>query len=182
MKVSVYIAASLDGFIARENGALDWLPGSDGKSEGEDYGFSQFMATVDVLVMGRYTYEMVLSFGRWPYGNKPVIVLSSNPLQIPGHLIGKVEHKSCSPLELVRELEGSNVKHIYVDGGKTIQGFFRAGLVQELIITRVPILLGSGVPLFGELDSDQRLHHIDTRVYKNGFVQSTYQVLNMISQ
>jgi dihydrofolate reductase len=188
MKGSVYIATSLDGFIARENGALDWLPGSgegesgegegdEGESGDEDYGYYEFMESVDVLVMGRKTYEMVLSFGQWPYGDKRVVVLSSKQLQIPDDLAGTVESSSSSPTDLAQQLEESGAKHLYIDGGKTIQGFLNADLIQELIITTIPILIGSGIPLFGPLTGDRKLRHIETRSFKNGFVQSKYQVL-----
>ena len=179
MKISVYIATSLDGFIARENGDLDWLPGSDGDEDGtgEDYGYHQFMESVDVLVMGRNTYEMILSFGEWPYGEKRVIVLSSKEIEIPDKLAENVASRSCSPFELVDELLESGAKHLYIDGGKTIQGFLNAGLIQEIIITRVPVLLGSGIPLFGELDQDKKLHLLESRAFDNGFVQSKYEVI-----
>lgn len=181
MKVSVYIATSLDGFIARDNGDLDWLPGSDGGSDGEDYGYHQFFDSVDVLVMGRNTFEKVLSFGQWPYGIKRVIVLSSNQTQIPNDLAETVESRSCSPTELVKELEKSEAKHLYVDGGKTIQGFLNAGLIQEIIITRVPVLIGSGIPLFGELESDKKLRLIETCKFESGFIQSKYEILEQLS-
>ena len=177
MKVSVYIATSLDGFIARENGDLDWLPGSDGKSDDEDYGFHEFMDSVDVLVMGRKSYEMVLSFGKWPYGSKRVVVLSSKLIRIPDDLAETVESRSCAPAELVKDLIKTVAKHLYIDGGKTIQGFLNAGLIQEIIITRIPTLIGSGIPLFGPLNKDRKLGHIETRSFANGFVQSRYEVL-----
>ncbi|MBT3188426.1 MAG: dihydrofolate reductase [Anaerolineae bacterium] len=179
MKTSVYIATSLDGFIARENGALDWLPGSDGDNQGngEDFGYHQFMESVDMLVMGRNTYEMVLSFGEWPYGEKRVIVLSSKKIEIPENLSKTVASRSCSPIELVDELLKSGAKHLYIDGGKTIQGFLNAGLIQKMIITQIPILIGSGIPLFGELDRDKKLRLIKSHALDSGFVQSKYEVL-----
>ncbi len=177
MKISVYIATSLDGYIARENGDLDWLPGSDGQSDGEDYGYQQFMDSVDTLVMGRHTYEMVLSFGEWPYGEKRVIVLSSQEIEIPAHLAVTVESSSSSPAKLVDKLHKSGAQHLHIDGGKTIQGFLNAGLINEMIITRIPVLIGSGIPLFGALDHDQKLRHIETSSFANGFVQSKYEVL-----
>lgn len=181
MKTSVYIATSLDGFIARENGDLDWLPGSDGasgdsESSDDDLGFKAFMDSVDVLVMGRNTYEMVLSFGQWPYGNKRVVVLSSKLTQVSDKLSETIELRSCSPTELVKDLLGSGAKHLYIDGGKTIQGFLNAGLIQEIIITRIPVLIGRGIPLFGPIDKDLGLQHIETRSFANGFVQSKYKV------
>lgn len=180
MKASVYIATSLDGFIARENGELDWLPGSNGESDSteEDYGYHAFMDSVDAIVMGRNTFELVLSFGQWSYGDKRVIVLSSKPLKISDNLPPTVESKSCSPNELVQELTEQGLHHLYIDGGKTIQSFLNAGLIQVLIITRIPVLIGTGIPLFGPLDKDRKLHHIQTLTYENGFVQDRYQIRN----
>ena len=135
------------------------------------------MDTVDVLVMGRNTFEAVLGFGQWPYGSKRVLVLSSRPIQIPEDQAGTVEWRSCSPAELVEELSESGVEHIYVDGGKTIQGFIDAGLIQEIIVTKIPVLIGSGIPLFGPLAADKQLAHIETRSFDNGLVQSKYKVI-----
>jgi dihydrofolate reductase len=177
MKASVYIATSLDGYIARENGDIDWLPGGDSEGSDEDYGFQEFMDSIDVLVMGRNTYEMVLSFGKWPYGNKPVVVLSSKPVQIPRDIAETVESKSCSPTELVKQLSERGAKHLYIDGGKTIQSFLNAGLIQQLIITRVPVLIGSGISLFGPLNKDVKLRHIETRSFARDLVQSRYEIL-----
>lgn len=181
MKASVYIATTLDGFIARENGELDWLPGSDGgadaDSENEDFGFDTFMDSVDVLVMGRITYEFVLLSGHWPYGNKRVIVLSRNLHKVSDDVLSTTELKSCSPDELYAELQNSGARHLYIDGGKTIQGFLNSGLIDEMIITKVPVLIGKGIPLFGALHKDKKLRHIETQCYKNGFVQSKYEVL-----
>jgi len=179
VKASVYIATSLDGFIARENGALDWLPGSDGETDpnGEDYGYHAFMDSVDALVMGRNTFEMVLSFGPWSYGDKRVIVLSSKPIQIPDNLASTVESKTCSPTELVEELAEQGLQHLYIDGGKTIQGFLNAGLIQEFIISKIPVLIGTGIPLFGPLNKDTKLRHIQTLTFENGIVQNKYEVI-----
>ena len=181
MKASVYIATSLDGFIARENGDLDWLPGSDGEAADsddnqDDFGFKAFMDSVDVLVMGRNTYDKVLSFGQWPYGNKRVIVLSRTLTEISSDVPETVELRSSSPVELVQELQEAGANHLYIDGGKTIQGFLNAGLIQELIITRVPVLIGRGAPLFGPVEKDVMLQHVETRSFDNGFVQSKYRV------
>lgn len=186
MKASVYIATSLDGFIARENGDLDWLPGSgegesvehgddDGDGDG-DLGFQAFMDSVDVLVMGRNTYEMVLSFGQWPYGSTRVVVLSRTLSQISDKMPKTVELKSGPLTEIAKELMESGAKHLWVDGGKTIQGFLNASLIQEIIITRIPVLIGTGIPLFGPLDKDLKLEHLETRSFANGFVQSKYRV------
>jgi len=173
MQASVYIATSLDGFIARVNGDIDWLAGGGSADGGEDYGYQEFLETIDVLVMGRHTYEKALTFAAWPYGSTPVVVLSSTQVYIPQHLAASVESMSCAPGELVRRLSGRGARHLYVDGGKTIQGFLEAGLLQQLIITRIPMLIGSGIPLFGPLTHDIRLRHIETRQFANGLVQST---------
>jgi dihydrofolate reductase len=177
MQASVYIATSLDGFIARVNGDIDWLPGGGSADGDEDYGYKEFLDTIDILVMGRHTYEKALTFAEWPYGSTPVVVLSSTQVHIPQHLATSVESLSCSPSELVRRLAERGARHLYVDGGKTIQGFLEAGLLQQLIITTIPILLGSGIPLFGPLTHDIRLRHIETRQFANGLVQSTYEVI-----
>ena len=183
MKGSVYIATSLDGFIARENGDIDWLPAGEGgtEEEEEDYGYHDFMESVDVVVMGRHSYEKVLSFAlsQWPYGRKRVVVLSSQGVDIPSDIAGTVETRSCTPLALVNDLAERGAKHIYVDGGRTIQGFLQAGLIEQLIITTIPILLGSGIPLFGPLAEEVQLQHMETRAFASGLVQSRYRVLGL---
>ena len=171
MKASVFIATSLDGFIARANGDIDWLP-PDG---GEPHGYDEFMATVDALVMGRKTFETVLTFDTWPYGAKPVFALSSRTLPIaPAGAL--VERMSGDPSEIVSQLTARGIRHIYVDGGITIQRFLQAGLIQRLIITRVPVLIGAGIPLFGATSRDIALNHVATRHYASGLVQSEYAV------
>jgi dihydrofolate reductase len=171
VKASVFIATSLDGFIARANGDLDWLP----PGGGEEHGYDAFMATVDALVIGRKTFETVLTFDTWPYGEKPVYVLSTRPLApaLPGAV---VERMSGAPAEIVSQLAARGVQHAYVDGGITIQRFLQAGLIQRLIITRIPVLLGAGIPLFGALQRDIALRHVETRQYASGLVQSEYVV------
>ena len=171
MNASVFIGTSVDGFIARPNGDLDFLP----PGGGEPHGYAEFMDTVDALVIGRKTYETVLAFETWPYGEKPVFVLSTQPLA-PAPVGAVVEHLSGDPTKIVSELDARGIKHVYVDGGITIQRFLRAGLIQRLIITRVPVLIGDGVPLFGSLVRDVRLEHIATRHYASGLVQTEYRV------
>jgi len=199
LKISVFIATSLDGFIARSDGSLDWLEGSSGEvadsgadvvvseavepqveagSTPEDYGFWEFFNTVDTMVMGRGTYEFVAGTGQWVYEGKRVVVLSSTlgVDDVAEHLRGKLEFVSMGPSELVAKLEAEGAKHVYVDGGVTIQQFLRAGLVDELIVSRMPVLIGAGIPLFGELDGDVRLRHVGTREFAGGMVQSRYAV------
>ena len=171
MTVSVFVGASVDGFIARPNGDLDFLP----PGGGEPHGYNEFIATVDVIVIGRKTFETVLAMDEWPYGNKRVVVLSSRPVDLSG-VGGAVEQMAGDPAEIVSRLAASGAHHLYVDGGITIQGFLRAGLIQRLIITRVAVLIGDGVPLFGTLPHDNRLRHVATRHYPSGLVQSEYQV------
>jgi dihydrofolate reductase len=174
---SVYIATSLDGFIAREDGAVDWLTAAN-KSipEGEDCGFYAFMKTVDALIMGRKTFEQVLSYGQWPYGDKPVIVLSRNKVEIPENLSQTVSWSSESPQELSNRLAKKGAKRLYIDGGITIQRFLSEGLVKDLTITVMPVILGRGRSLFGDVKHDISLRHIVTKAYDFGFVQSTYEV------
>src|SRR5438046_3241189 len=171
MKASVFIATSLDGFIARSDGALDWLP----EGGGEPHGYDEFMATVDALVIGRKTLETVLKFDPWPYGEKPVFVLSSRTLApVPHGAV--VERMSGDPSEIAAQLDARGIRHVYVDGGITIQRFLQAGLIHRLIITRVPVLIGNGIPLFGALHGDVRLRHVATRHFPSGLVQSEYHL------
>lgn len=171
MKASVFIGTSVDGFIARANGDLDFLPAGGG----EPHGYDEFINSVDALVIGRKTYETVLKFDTWPYGEKPVFVLSTGPLaQAPAGAV--VEHMSGEPAEIVSLLAARGIQHAYVDGGITVQRFLQAGLIQRLIITRVPVLIGDGVPLFGSLPHDVRLEHVATRSYQTGLVQSEYVI------
>ena len=178
LKSSVFIATSLDGFIARADGNLDWLDAANATvPEGEDCGYNAFMASIDVLVMGRNSYEKVLSFGgQWPYAEKPVIVLSSRTLEIPEMLKKSVTRSSETPQELCARLSQEGIKRLYVDGGITIQRFLAAGLIDDMTITLIPTVLGNGIPLFGRVEKDILLKHIGTKTYECGFVQLTYQV------
>lgn len=173
MKASVFIATSVDGFIARPDGDLDWLPGGDV----EDHGYDAFMLTVDTIVMGRGTYEKVLTFGDWAFGETPVVVLTSTPESLPTPPAPTISVMRGTPHQVVAALEQRGAKSLYVDGGVTIQRFLAAGLIQRVIITRVPVLLGRGRPLFGVLDHDVRLRHVASRAYDSGLVQSEYEVL-----
>jgi len=173
MRASVFCATSLDGYIARINDGLDWLPGDDC----EPHGYEEFIATVDCLIIGRKTYEVVLGFGAWPYGKKPVFVLSRTMKGLRPPEGAVCELISGTPREIVDILENRGLQHAYVDGGVTIQGFLEAGLIQRMTITRIPVLIGSGIPLFGKLSRDVRLQHVATRSYASGLVQSEYTLL-----
>jgi dihydrofolate reductase len=174
MRTSVFVGTSLDGFIARTNGAFDFLDPPGG--ELEPHGYDEFFATVDALVMGRKTFETVLGFDKWPYGPKPVFVLSTRALAAspPGAV---VERMSGSPADILSQLAARGLEHVYVDGGMTIQRFLQAGLIHRVIIARVPVLIGTGIALFGPLQRDIVLRHVATRAYPSGLVQSEYTVV-----
>jgi dihydrofolate reductase len=172
MKLSVFCGVSVDGFLARPDHALDFL---DAGGQ-EPHLFEEFYASVDVVVIGRKTFEVVLAFGQWSYGKKPVMVLSSRPLDFSAVKGGVVEQMSGEPTEIVMQLQSRGFKHAYIDGGITIQRFLAAGCIDRLVITRVPILIGAGIPLFGPVPRDINLRHIATRSYKGGLVQSEYEI------
>jgi dihydrofolate reductase len=172
MTVSVFVGTSVDGFIARPNHDLDFLP----PGGGEPHGYDEFIASVDAIVIGRKTFEKVLTLGPWAYGKKRVVVLSSRPVDLSAAIGGVVEQMAGPPAEIVSRLAASGARNLYVDGGITIQRFLRAGLVQRIIVTRVPVLIGEGIPLFGSLPHDVRLRHVATRHFPSGLVQSEYDV------
>ena len=177
MKASVFIATSLDGFIARRDGSIDWLNKAHARvPEGEDCGFGVFMDSVDALIMGRKTFEQVLSFGQWPYGKTPVVVLSHGPMEIPSRLPGTISHSSESPKALLVRLSAMGMEHVYIDGGNTIQGFLADSLIDEITITRIPVAIGNGIPLFDPERGDVKLSHLHTTTYDFGFVQTRYRV------
>jgi Dihydrofolate reductase len=171
MHASVFVGMSLDGFIARPDGRFDFLK----SAESGPHGYEEFMASVDALLIGRGTYEVVLGLGGWFYGNKPVFVLSTKPLA-PAPKEAIVERTSGEPREVAKQLDARGVKHVYVDGGLTVQQFLEAGLIDRLIINRVPVLIGKGISLFGPLSRDIRVKHIATRNLKGGGVQSEYHL------
>jgi dihydrofolate reductase len=172
MTASVFVGASVDGFIARADGGLDWLP----PGGGEPHGYEEFMASVDAIVIGRNTFEIVLGFQPWPYGDKRVVVLSSRPLDLSVVHGGRVEQRAGDPATIIADLAADGAPNLYIDGGITIQRFLRAGVIERLIVTRVPVLIGEGIPLFGSLDRDIRLSHVATRSYPSGLVQSEYRI------
>ncbi len=172
MRTSVFVGTSLDGFIARSDHSFDFLS-AGGEVSGEANGYDAFFATVDAVLMGRNTYEVVLPFEAWPYKRTPVFVLSHRALQ-PAPAGAVVERLEGAPHEVHAQLAARGFRHLYVDGGLTVQQFLRAGLVQRLTVTRVPVLIGGGIPLFGPLDADLPVRHLSTRVILEGAVQSEY--------
>ena len=172
----VFIAASVDGYIARTGGEIDWL--TKFQAGNEDTGYDAFMRSIDGLVMGRGTFETALSFGAWPY-EKPVVVLSKSLSQrdLRADLDGKVRILSVSPRPLVHALAAEGWKRAYVDGGKVIQSFLREGLISDIVLTRVPVLLGQGISLFGGMEGDVALRHTETLTFGSGLVQSRYEVV-----
>jgi dihydrofolate reductase len=171
----VFMALSLDGFVARKDGGVDWL--SKYQSEGEDNGFGAFMDSVDGLVMGRASYQNVLTFGEWFY-TKPVVVMSRtlSDDDIPRKIKDRVRLSAKTPEDLMAELDKEGWKRAYVDGGRIVQSFLSAGLIEDLTLTRVPILLGAGIPLFGTLTKDVDLEHVETHSFPSGLVTSKYKV------
>ncbi|HEX3167874.1 MAG TPA: dihydrofolate reductase family protein [Chitinophagaceae bacterium] len=172
MKTTVYVGTSLDGFIARKDGDIDWLVKYQNKEVHDSY--NEFINRIDAMVIGRGTFEKVLSFPEWPY-EKKVFVLSTSLKQIPGTLNEKATLVAMKPAELLNYLSDKGFSNIYIDGGKVIQSFLREDLVDELIITKVPELIGTGIPLFGYLDNDLRFEHIKTNIYSDGLVKSQYK-------
>jgi dihydrofolate reductase len=172
----VFIATSLDGFIARADGDIDWLLQRDDPAE--DHGYTGFIADKDAIVMGRGTYEKVLAMGPWSY-DRPVTVLSRQLANtpVPEALEGKVRFSDLSPRALMEALAQDNVSRIYVDGGQVVQSFLREGLIADMVITTVPLLIGSGRPLFGALTKDIDMQLIGSRCFPSGLVQSTYRVV-----
>lgn len=165
---SVFIATSVDGFIARRDGGIDWL--SRVERPGEDYGFAAFFETVDALVMGRNTWEIVKAFPTWPYGDKRVIVLTHRPLSA----VKSEETFSGEPRALVEKLGAEGVRRVYVDGGVVIQSFLRAGLVDELTVSQIPVLLGEGIPLFAGAGRETALQLVESRAFDSGLIRSTW--------
>lgn len=171
----VFIATSLDGHIARPDGTLDWLLSRDDPTE--DHGYDAFIATMDCIVMGRGTYESVLQFPDWHY-TLPVLVLSATLAgqEPPAHLRGKVTFTNLPPTEAMAHLATQGHERAYIDGGRIIQSFLRARLIETLTITTAPVLLGAGRPLFGALPQDVPLEHETTKAFPSGLVQSTWRL------
>jgi len=178
IKLSVFIAVSLDGHIARLNGKLDFLETNSDRAKGEDYGYQSFIGSVDCIVMGRNTFEKVVSFPTWPYHNKRVIVLSRTWDQIPDQFVDLAELYSGKVELLTVELQNQGVRHVYVDGGITIQSFLQQNLLSEMTITTVPIILGKGISLFGMMRDEIKLKLDYIKSFDSDFVQTRYQLIH----
>ncbi|MBN2440221.1 MAG: dihydrofolate reductase [Spirochaetales bacterium] len=172
MSTIVYIATSLDGYIARKDGNLDWLMEipNPGKS---DFGFAAFLNRIDGIIMGRKTFEAVLSFHEWPYF-KPVFVLSSTLKKVPDNLRDKAEIVTGKLKTILTSLKDRGCNNLYIDGGQTIRSFLKQDLIDEFIITKVPVILGSGIPLFTDMPLEIKFAHIETEIFNNTLVKSRY--------
>ncbi|QLZ68763.1 dihydrofolate reductase [Legionella sp. PC1000] len=180
IKCSVFIATSMDGFISRDDGSIDWLMKVNSLvPEGEDGGYQSFISSVDGLIMGRNSFEQVLTFDEWPYGDLPVVVMSSRPMNIPKHIQKCVSSSFETPYALVQRLAKKGMKHLYIDGGITIQKFIVENLIDELTITLIPILLGSGRSLFGPLKHDIGLELLETKSIGSSIVQLKYRIMRV---
>lgn len=176
-RFAVFAATSLDGYIARPDGRIDWLTQANARlPPGEDCGYQAFLEGVDLVAMGRLTWEAVQELGAWPYGAKPVMVLSRQPLVIPRALRDSVLVSAEEPERLAARWAAQGMGRIYLEGGQTVRRFLAAGLLDELTVTIVPVLLGEGRPLFGPLAQDLALLPLETRSYGFGFVQLRYAV------
>jgi len=168
----VYIATSLDGFIATPNGGIKWLNNIPNPDQ-SDYGYSEFIEKIDAIVMGKNTFQKVLTFNQWPY-EKPVFVLSNTLKELPKNMTEKAEIIKGDIKKITDKLIERGFQKLYVDGGQTIHSFLKEDLIDELIITKVPILLGDGIPLFHKLDQKLKFKHKKTTIYSNSLVKSHY--------
>lgn len=175
MKAIANIATSVDGYISRPDGRIDWLQAS-GSGAAQHYDFASLLRGIDALVIGRRTYDQALSFGRWPYGDKRVVVLSHGYVHVPGALARTVEFSPQSPGAVLQRLAWDGMARVAVNGGATIRSFLRDHLLAELTITRVPILLGAGVPLFEGLDAEVQLELLSVEALDDGLVQTRYRI------
>ncbi|MBQ4813295.1 dihydrofolate reductase [Pseudoalteromonas luteoviolacea] len=174
-KNTVYLAQSLDGFIADQQGGIDWLSTIDNPQH-SDLGFAEFMTEIDALVMGRNTFEQVISFGQWPY-DKPVYVVSHSLAKLPPQVQGKAYLIRAGERELINQLSSLGHSRLYIDGGKLVKNFIRAGLIDELIVTTVPVILGGGISWLPDAKVPHKLELVSSQVLLNQLVQSKYKVL-----
>lgn len=182
-RCSVFIATSVDGFIARPDDGLDWLTGKpDDELTGEhdpdqDFGYAEFFASVDALLMGRGTFDVVSGFaGDWFYGDTPVYVWTSHPDDVVARDDAVVRPITGTLDEVVARLVADGIGHVYVDGGKVIRQFLSAGLIDRITISTPPVLIGEGIPLFGGTGPDIPLELESCETFPGGMVQRTYAV------
>lgn len=184
MKCSVFIATSADGYIATSDGGIEWLETAGSRNVGmgdsADMGFADYLAGVDCMIMGRKCMEKISSFDltpeQWPYGDRRIVALSNTGRTPPTNLEGRVEMYSGDIPSLIEQLEADGFKSAYIDGGATITSFINLGLINEMILTRAPVLLGEGLPLFGRFDRQIKLEKTQAKAYPNDFVQIHYTV------
>ncbi len=170
----IYIAQSIDGYIAGPSGELDWLNDIE-NPKNDDFGFAEFMNQIDALVMGKNSFEKVQTFGIWPY-SKPVYVVSSSLKSIPEVLNERAFLINSSPSEVVSSLNSKGHKNLYIDGGSLIQSFLESNLIDKLVLTSIPVLLGGGISLFGRLDKRVKLTLESSEILVNQLVKTTYTV------
>jgi dihydrofolate reductase len=170
-RVSVFLALSLDGYIAREDGSLDWLSVVQ-TDPPEDTGYEAFMASVDVLLVGRHTYETAVTIAPWPYQGKRVVVLTSRPAEARH---GETFVQGSLPA-VVQQLGADGVHRIYLDGGATIRQGLQAGIVTDITLSWAPLLLGSGIPLFAPGLPETQWRLASSRAFPSGLLQTTYVV------
>ena len=169
-KVSIYIAASIDGYIAREDDDLDWL--NTVADVNEDYGFENFMSQIDTIILGRKTYKVAIKAYKssdWPYTNKKIIVLSKTLKTV----IDEATLYSGDLVSLINLLYSEGTNHIWIDGGNTISQFLRLGMVDNMILSIIPILLGQGIRLF-DLNQETPCRLSSSQSYPSGLVQLRY--------
>jgi len=177
MKNIVFCAMSLDGYIADKDGGVAFLDSVEHSPEVGDYGYKEIIGGIDALVMGRNTYDTVLGFDvDWPYGDKTVLVVTHRDIEIADDIQDRVSSFAGTPEEIISHLNAMGKENLYIDGGIIIQEFLNENLIDELIITVVPILIGEGIALFGPLNNDLKLITESSKQFENGIVQLKYKV------
>lgn len=184
MKCSAFIATSIDGYIARKNGDISWLQNAGNADadmgENRDMGFKNYLSSVDCIIMGRNTMEKISTFNltdeEWPYGTIPIITLSTTLKSAPENMKNRVEIYAGDTFVLLEQLEKKGYTHAYIDGGATIQHFINLALIDEMTVTRVPILLGEGLSLFGKTSGDIRITEVTSKSFPNDFIQEKFSL------
>lgn len=173
-KNTVFIARSLDGYITDKNGGLDWLQMVPNPDQ-VDMGYNKFNERIDAIIMGRNTFDVVCGFDiPWPY-SKPVFVMSNNLKMLPEKFKGKAEIVHGPLTEILKHINNKGYSKLYIDGGSVVQNFLKEDLIDEMIITTIPVLLGGGIPLFGELPKPLEFEHVDSDLFMDEIVQDSYK-------